>query len=79
MKKRKKMYKLTAASRLALVSGKAQCAQIQEEGGDPLVFVNGRFQTCKEREWSAGKKKKKVNQWQGRRTDEKRGHPYLCL
>ena len=48
-KERKKTYELAAASRLALVSGKAQRAQIQEEGG----------QTCKEREWSAGKKKKK--------------------
>jgi hypothetical protein len=35
-KKRKKTYELTVASRLALVSGKAQRAQIQEEGGGTL-------------------------------------------
>ena len=57
-RKRKKTYELTAALCLAFVSGKVQRAQIQEEGGGgPLVFVNGRFQTCKEREWSAGKKR----------------------
>ena len=32
-RKRKKMYKLTAASCLTFVSRKAQHAQIQEEGG----------------------------------------------
>jgi hypothetical protein len=33
--------------------------RFKKRGGNPLVFVNKRFQTCKEREWSAGKKKKK--------------------
>jgi hypothetical protein len=34
-RKRKKTYELTAALRLAFVSGKAQRAQIQEEEGGP--------------------------------------------
>ena len=80
-RKKKKTYELTAALRPAFMSGKAQRAQIQEEGGgDHLAFVNKRFQTCKERKWSAGKKKKKrANQWQGCRADEKRGDPYSRL
>jgi hypothetical protein len=56
-RKRKKTYELTAALRLVFVSGKAQRAQIQE----PLVLVNKRFQTCKERESRgvvSGEKKK---------------------
>ena len=40
-KKRKKTYQLTAASRLAFMSGKAQRAQIQEEGGGPSRAPRG--------------------------------------
>ena len=73
-KKRKKTYQLTAASCLTFVSGKAQRAQIQEEGGGTLKGAarmrkegtpthvckqEGPLCTCEKRERSARKEKKK--------------------
>jgi hypothetical protein len=58
-KKRKKNVRADCgvAPRVRERKGAARADSRRE--GDPLVFVNKRFQTCKEREWSAGKKKKK--------------------